>query len=833
MIIFRTTSGIRNTHSFFNLRKYAIVFILIILCSSVANSQNQASKIGILKGIISDSVSKQPIDYASVRLLSQKDSSNIAEIYSDEKGFFILEQIPAGKYFVKISFFGYLPKIIQDVSFSAEAPGRDLGLIRLHQERATKLDEVSVTAKQELFVNALDKKIYNVGEDLSVKGGTVSDVLNNVPSIEVDQDGKISLRGDGNVTILIDGRPSTLSGGNGKSFLDALPAGSVERIEIVSNPSAKYDPDGTSGIINIVLKKNKLRGINGNVSLSAGTGNAYNGATSLSFRNAKMNMYGTYAYRYYEGDRGNNSRLNRIYPDSVFRLKQDRTGTDLMINHTARFGSDFYLKPRHTFGFTLTGNVGDRKRTGDLNNLQLDANNVELRHWKRLSQDPSTTQNVDLNLNYKWDFKEDKGVITFDASQSAGNEKSKGFYDESYISENSLPVNYPNEMQRLEGLDKNRVTTLQTDFTKLLPKNIRIESGAKAIVRRSTVFTYSESRNANTNGFEKDTLANFDYRYDEQIYSLYGSFAQKLGKFKYQGGLRLEQAMQAPNLISQQQSYRRDYFNAFPSAFMAYEITKGSDLSLGYSRRINRPTSDNLNPFTSYADPLNLRRGNPSLKPEYIHSFDLGYGFTKNKINFSATVFYRQTTDMIQRVKLFYDNGSSAASFANIDGSRTFGSELILVYKPWTWFKNVFSANGNTIRYMDNSPNYDWNNKGFMWGVKYAGTFEFWKKTASAQINARYNGPIITAQGTAQPRMSVDLSGEKTLKGGKWSVGFRLTDLFNTQEFVLEVDQPGIYQYSRFKQNTRRFYINVSYKFGKYDVSKKSKVSQDGGGGDF
>jgi outer membrane receptor protein involved in Fe transport len=815
--------------------KVASLFTALFLIANGTHAQKpQATGNGILRGIVIDSVARTGIDYASVRLLSIRDSSTLFEVYTDDKGVFRFEQIPNGKYFVRITFFGYISKVIDDVSFSTESQGRDLGLIRLTAEATTNLEEVQIVAKQELMLNTLDKKVYNVGEDLASKGGTVNDLLNNIPSIEVDQDGTISLRGNSNVTVLIDGRPSTLTGGNGKSLLDAFPAGSIERIEVVNNPSAKYDPDGTSGIINIVLKKNKLRGINGNVAVSAGTGNDYSGSASLSYRNVKMNAFATYAYSHYEGQRGYTSRIVRNFSDSIFKLNQNRTGTDLIVNHTARIGSDFYLKPRNTFGVVLTGNFGDRKRTGNMEYFQLGGNDVSLREWDRLSEDPSKNQNFDINLNYKWDFKEEKGNLTFDVTHSAGFDNSTGDYNESYISENGISVNEPNLMQNLKGDDKFRVSTIQSDYTKILPKNIRVEAGVKGVIRQSSVISESSTKNTSSNSYELDTLSNFTYQYDEQIFSTYGNFGQQIKKFKYQGGVRLEQAAQIPNLVSQNQSFKTNYFNFFPSAFLSYELNKESEVTFSYSRRINRPSSGTLNPFTSYADPFNLRKGNPELRPEFINSFDIGYGFNKKKFNFTGNVYYRQTTSVIQRVKEFYDNGATAATYANIDESRSLGAELILVYKPYTWFRNVISLNGNGIQYEDNSQTTDFNNTGFNWGAKYTGSFEFWKKTANVQINGRYNAPIVTAQGTVLPRASVDLSGNKTLKNGKWTVGFRFTDIFNTREFVIEVEQPTAYQYSRFKQNTRRFYINASYKFGKYDVSKKSKVYQGGdGGGEF
>ncbi len=812
------------------LRKITFLFLL---CSGFAfqlSAQNQ--KIGILIATVSDSLSKNPLDYASIRLFSVKDSSVKAGVYSDTKGKIKLDEIPLGTYYIKVSFAGYVTKTISNISFTAEKPNRDLGMIGLVSDSVQSLGQVNVVGKQESILNNIDKKVYNVGDDIAVRGGTATDILNNVPSIEIDQEGKISLRGDGNVTILIDGRPSSLAGGNGKSFLESLPANSIERIEIVTNPSAKYDPDGTSGIINIVLKKNKLKGINGNVALSAGTGNAYNGSAGLSLRNAKLNVYGTYSYRYYEGLRDYQSLLRRTLSNDTFELKQNRTGTDLMINHTARVGSDFYLNDRNTLGVSFTANLGERERTGDLTNLQYSGDEALERNWRRTSSDPNSSRSMDFNLNYKIDFKKERGSLLFDANHSIGEEANTGHYEEDYVSYLGVDDPTADLLQQLDNLDQFNVSTFQADLIRNLPKSMKLEAGAKAILRNSHVDTYSETFNHSSGQYEEDTVANFQYEYIEQIFSAYGNFAQQIKKFKYQGGLRFEHALQAPNLISDSLSFRNKYLNVFPSAFVKYELKKG-ELSLSYSRRINRPTADNLNPFTSYADPYNLRMGNPALRPEYINSFDFGYSLNKKKVNVTISAFYRRTNSVISRVKTFYENGASAVTFANIDNSESFGPEIIFIYKPFTWMKNVISANGNSIKYTDDTPGSNWNNSGFFWSMKYAGTIDFWKKTAVFQINARYNSPMITAQGRVMPRASVDLSTDKTFKEGKWSVGLRLTDVFNTQEFRFEVDQPGSYQEARFKQNTRRLYLNLSYKFGKYELKKPKNSGSEGGGMDF
>ncbi|MDP4684240.1 MAG: TonB-dependent receptor, partial [Crocinitomicaceae bacterium] len=679
-----------------------IVALLFIGISSISFGQ----KDGILTGRIVDKFSDKPMEYVSFRLFSVKDSSVVAGIFTDPDGRFNLEQLAYGNFYGKLTFSGYETITINDIKISASIKSVNLGTYKMVIDKTIDFDEVKVVGQLDVLKAGIDKKIYNVGEDLSVKGGTANDVLNNIPSVEVDQDGRIMLRGDGTVTVLIDGRPSSLSGGNGKSLLDALPAGSIERIEVVTNPSAKYDPDGTSGIINIVLKKNKLKGFNGMLTANVGSGNlnggnVADGSFSLSYRNGKFNAYGSYSGRYMTGYRNNYSSLEQTFSDnSSLKIVQNRLGTDLNAGHTFRMGSDFYLKPRHVIGFSATGSIGQRDRTGDQWNTSYDGDGNAISFWNRESYDPTNQQNFDLNVNYKFDLKDDKGSFTIDANQSLGKEEIEGYYEQTdYNLDSTLIGSYLLD-QQLFNTEKNNVTTLQSDFTYLLPKKkARIETGLKAIVRQQGVDTYSESLNQSSGIYEEDTLANFIYQYDEQIYSAYGIFGQELGKFKYQAGVRLEQSYQIPNLISDSIRIVNDFFNFFPSAHIRYAFTPKSEVSLSYSRRINRAGSRNLNPFTNYSDPYNLQRGNPNLQPEYIDSYDLGYTNERKKVTLTTSIFYRYTTGVITRIKEFYADNTSVVTYANIDKSYSFGTEMIFIVKPTTWWRNSISGNANYIQY--------------------------------------------------------------------------------------------------------------------------------------
>ncbi|NBR15054.1 MAG: TonB-dependent receptor, partial [Crocinitomicaceae bacterium] len=611
---------------------------------------------------------------------------------------------------------------------------------------------------------------------------------------------------------------------------------SIERIEIVTNPSAKYDPDGTSGIINIVLKKNKLKGFNGAISTSLGSGNLKGGNVadanaSLSYRNAWFNVYGTYNVRYLDGYRNNVSYIKQTFSNGTQIVDQDRTGTDLNSGQTFRVGSDFYLKARNTLSFSVTGNIGRRDRTGDLHNRILDGNDSLTSRWDRISYDPSQQHNYDFNLNYKLDLKEDRGNLVFDFGQSLGTERIQGYYQNNYFDAQDTTLGViSDDRQQLFNKETNNITTAQLDFTYLMPKiNARMETGGKAIIRQQSVNTFSETFDNIENQFLADTLANFKYNYNEQIYSIYGIFGQQLGKFKYQGGIRLEQAYQIPELVSDSIRIVNDYFNFFPSAHIRYAFTPKSEISLSYSKRITRAAAADLNPFTSYSDPFNLRRGNPYLKPEFIDSYDLAYSLEVKKITLSVSAYYRHNKGVITRFKEFYENNTSAVTFKNISETHNLGNEIVVVYKPTSSWRNTFSVNSNYIWYITNLTDLP-NRQGANVNFKYNTSFEFWKKTATVQLSVTYNGRRVTVQGIAQRQGPIDLAFEKKFKEGKWAVGARVSDIFNKQGFYMQVDRSNVYQESEFKWLTRRFYLTATYKFGKLEMSNKNRMPGAEGG---
>ena len=819
----------------FLLKNTPFSFLLLIFWGSGALCQAQ-NTISVTGKVLSIEQGKA-LEYVSVKLFQAADSSFQKGVFSGADGRFSISLNP-GSYYLQLSLAGYENEFIEAFELKPSQANFHLGTIRMQLPKTQQVKDIVVQGQKEVMEAGFDKKVYNVAEDLNVSGGTANDILNRLPSVEVDQDGGVLLRGQGSVTILIDGRPSSMSGGNGKTLLDALPANSIERVEIVTNPSAKYDPDGTSGIINIVLKKNKLLGFNGMVAanLASGNlngGNVGDGSVSLSYRNGNINVFGTYNARFLEGYRNNYNDIRQELSTGVFTLDQNRTGTDLDAGQTFRVGADINLNPRNTIGFVATGSITQRDRTGDLWNAQLDTNAQVTNLWLRSSYDPTDRQNLDLNFNYKHDFKEERGNLIFDVNQSLGSEDIEGYYVNTYYNPDTSLSSLPILDQRLFNTDKNNITTAQADLTYLFAKlGLRTEAGLKAILRDQLVDTYSETLDNALNTYQEDTLANFLYGYKEQIYSLYGVVGKQIKRFKMQAGLRAEKAYQIPNLISDSIRIVNDYFNFFPSAYLRYELKPKSELSLSYSRRIRRASANELNPFTNYSDPFNLQRGNPYLSPEYIHSYDLTYSLEKKKWTLSSALFYRQSNGVISRFKEFYPDNTSAVSYMNIAQTKALGSELILIFKPSPSLRSTLSYNSNYTWFITNQAELP-NRQGFSHNVKWNTSYEFWKKTATLQLSVNYNGPRVTVQGIAQRRGPIDLAFEKKLANGNWTLGTRVTDIFDRQGFYFEVDRPGVYQVGEFKWLTRRVYVSASYKFGKLEISNKIKQGGLDSGGDL
>jgi outer membrane receptor protein involved in Fe transport len=801
--------------------KSLMLLALSFACISSSLSQQRVN----ISGLIVDRENGSAMQFVNVVVLNSSDSSIVTGALSDEKGAFRLSNITKGDFLLRCKFIGY-DEYYKPIKITGSERHIELGVIELIPSSLTK-NEVIIEAERPLLETSIDKRVFNVGEDLSSRGGTAQEVLQNVPSIEVDQDGGISLRGNSNVIVLIDGRPSTLSGGSRGAILSGIPAESIERIEIVTNPSAKYDPDGMTGIINIVLKKNKLRGINGNVALTLGTGNSNTGSFGVNYRTSKVNLYLNFSNRISDGYRNFFSDRTRDLANDREELRQYRFGRDNNVGKTLKMGLDYTIKENQFLGLSITYGNNNRGRYGLLSN-EMTTNVMGTKLWYRNSREDTQTQSLDLNANYQWRFKEKKGELTFDINQSFSRGRMIGIYDELGFkgSQNGLHVN-----ERLNNPERFEITTAALDVVRRFKQENQIEYGLKAIINQDNRTQYREIFDFNQEIYIPDLNVNNEFSLSEQIYSAYGIYAQKLKKIRYQFGLRLEQALIRPTLLTTNQNFRNDYFSFFPSAHIVFPLEKNKEAFLSYSRRINRPNSGNLNPFIEFTDPFNIRYGNPALKPEYTNSFEFGYNHELKKISFNNTLYYRHSYDVLQRIILFNAAGATAVTWDNLDQSINWGYEGIAAFQTNKSLRNLISINIFQTYLLTNNPLLQ-NNSGIIWNAKITSNIDLWDKTAAIQINGRYDSKLVTPQGFAQFGPALDLSFQKSFLNKSFDLTIRISDVFDTQRFWILTDVPGAKQVRIYKWETRRLFVTLSYRFGRMNDAKEKrrKPTQNTGG---
>ncbi|MBD3636733.1 MAG: TonB-dependent receptor [Crocinitomicaceae bacterium] len=800
--------------------------------------KGERPKIGVLTGHITDKASGENIGFAKIVLLNRRDSSIVTGGLSTENGTFRIDEIPVGAYIAKITSFGYQTFYKDSLFFFPKRPETDLGTISLEKDKDL-LNEVEVVHETGELQVQIDRKIFNVEKQLTAQGGTALDALENVPSVTVDMEGNVSLRGSANVTILIDGRPSSLTGGGRQGALESIPASAIESIEVITNPSAKYDPDGMSGIINIVLKKNKLKGFNGNVDLSLENGIHwdsldtydnllginYNLNANLAYRNKYFNIYGGYSRRHYEGYRNFNSTNETWYNDVYDKLEQDRSGTHMKSSDMFKGGMDFYLHKNHNMGFSFTANISDNDRTGNM--IYREYNDSGLYDkWQRLSNDPSIRNGYDGSFYYEWKMKKQGQSLELNAQYSAGGDVSEGVYTENQfdpVTNTITEENYLDQYVRTGG--GNNISNVQVDYYHPI-ENGKIEAGAK-----STFRDIRESYFQSTNGNVDDSLNN-RFSYNEQVHAVYGIYGKEWKKFKFQVGMRLEQVFVLGQLDNDSTDYTNQYFSFYPSVHMTKPLSKSSELTLSYSRRVNRPHMHAINPFSRYSDPYNLRVGNPELNPEYINSVEIGYGQYSKKLTLTASMYYRLMTDLIQRVKNVDSNGVATVSWQNLDIGHFYGVEGVAIYRPYKWWRMMLTGNFSQTFLNSTSGDADLNNSGFSWSSRIQNTFTF-EKGWTAQLTGYYRSPIILAQGLSQPMYGMDAAVKYSFYKDKMYLNLKFSDVFNTRWFAYETSQPGVFVSSgKYKWQSRRVMLTFGYRFGNQDRNQRKRNWNGEGGGE-
>lgn len=827
---------------------YFFIFSFTILSQNgqYPNAEN-APSIGKIKGSIVDNKTKQPVQFATISLYKFKDSSLVTGVVASDKGVFELSSLSFGRYFMKVKFIGYKQIVIDTIAIRPRSPEVTIGTIKL-QSNSEQLSEVEVSSEKSTIQLGIDRKIFNVEKSIVSEGGSATDVLQSIPSVSVDIDGNVSLRGSGNVTVLVDGKPSGITGSSRAAILQQIPASSIESIELITNPSAKYDPDGMSGIINVVLKKNKLSGFNGSVSVGIGTNdkynedfniNKYNSSINLSYRNSKLNAYINYGFR--SNTRAGSGKSNRytFFTDTSFYLNQKIESINKNVSHNVKGGIDFFLNDKNTLGFSVLYNAGTESSTQTTNYSEANNFNVLSGEYTRNANTSDASVSMDYNMNYRKIFSKPKQELTFDGTYSAASSEDVENYAErdyllKYASKNATPFK---QNTTTKGI--NSITNIQLDYVQPLKNQMKWEAGAKTTLRNIQNDFISQTYNYASSMFVADTNLNNNFKYSENIYAVYATFSGTIKKFGYQVGLRGEAANTLSTLVTTQEKFSNDYLNLFPTIHLSEKFNKEQELQISYSRRVNRPNTRTLNPFKDYSDPYNVRVGNPYLKPEYINSYELSYVKYWTKSVLTATAYYRQTNGIIQRIKTVTDSTLSFTSFVNLNSSTSYGFELISKNDLTKWWNITTSANVFETKIDGNNVQADLQNNNFSYMLKFLSNMHI-LKNMDIQFTANYMGPTATAQGEVQGMFTMDIGMKKEIFKNA-TLSLNVNDITNSRRMKMKASDANFTQTMERRRESRVITVTFAYRFGKLsDQTKKNRMDKsnngggfDGGGGDM
>lgn len=816
------------------LLKKSILVLALLLVSAISFSQVSLKKVN-LSGKIIDKETLLPVEF-TVITISKSDTKQIINGGSaDANGNFNIE-LNNGIYDIKFEFPGYKTqeKLNQNISVDT-----NLGNILLETE-SSQIETVVIRGEKTTVDIKLDKKVYSVGQDLMVKGGTVSDVLDNIPSVTVDSEGTISLRGNENVKVLIDGKPSNAVSVN--DALKMLPADAVDKVEVITNPSARYDAEGGAGILNIILKKGKSNGFNGTLMATTGTPDNHGINGTLNYKTNQINLFTTQGYNYKSNP--GYSKVNTRYLNSDNStnsyINEDRENSRINKGYNGGFGFDWYLDKSTTW----TNSINYRKNSGD-NEEDVDYNNFDSNrnftfYRNRLNLEDQNEENIEYNTNLVKNFNKSGHKLTIDGSFS----DSKNYNNSTIFDNSSLSTTTSTDLTK--NNQKQNRNLIQADYVLPIGEKYQFEAGYRGnFVNMNTDYAVLN------NGIVNNAFTNI-LEYSEKVNAFYTQFGIKFNKLSMLYGLRFEDSDINVDQITSAIYKNKKYNNFFPSAFLTYEITDNSNVSLNYSKRINRPRGRQLNPFNTYSSNINIFKGNPDLNPTLTDAVDLGYLTKLGKITLSTSVYYNYTKNSFQMVR--YVEGLNpdgvpitTSSFVNIGEENRAGFEFTLNYSPYKWWK--LNSNFNLFRvqtkgdfyysYFDVSNNLidkvqNFDNTASSWFARINSKISLPSKI-DWQTNITYNGPQNNAQGSVKGIFAMNLAFSKDVLKDKATVALNVNDVFNSRVRKLETYIPGqIDSDSEMQWRKRQITLSFTYRFNKLKTDKdpkpKTQEQQDGGG---
>jgi outer membrane receptor protein involved in Fe transport len=777
---------------------------------TVVTVHAQQSGKGLIRGTVVDEASQVALPFTTVALYNEADQI-IEGSVTDEGGKFEI-QIPFGSYYMMVEFMGYEAFKSALFTLSRGNSPMDFGKLELGSG-ISQLDEVTVQGDKPLMELSLDKRVFNVGKDLANAGRTTSDILMNLPSVTVDTQGNVRLRGSDNVRILVDGKPSGLVSFKGSQGLQQLPASMVERIEIITNPSARYEAEGMAGVINIILKKENRQGFNGSIEGIVGTPTNLGLSANLNYRHKKINWFINYGIAERKIIREGSLYQEAFGGDSLLITKQTVNGRLYTLDNNIRAGLDYYFNEKSVLTGSYLLRRSDATRITDIryNDFLFTPDNKQsysLRRQEELEKEP----NAEFLITYKRSFEQEGHELTTVLTHLDYWENSDQVFTENTFSPGGAPIPSRSLLQTSINDEFEKQYLIQVDYTKPIGSEGKLETGLRSSFRNMENDFIVEERDEQGNFNPIPGLDNI-FLYQENIHALYGILGNKSKKLSYQGGLRAEYTDVKTTLVKTNEVNPRDYLNLFPSAHLTYNFNEENGLQLSYSRRVRRPFYNDLSPFMTFSDARNFFSGNPDLDPEFTDAIELGHIKYFEKGTVFSTIFYRNTIDKIERIRTVDNEGNATIRPENLLGEQSYGLELATDYQAFPWWKIDFNMNffyasidGSNIQGNFTATTYSWN-------ARQSSRFNF-GNGITGQIRNNYEGRQRIAQGIRKGIFFMDLSGSKEVLKGKGTLVLNITDIFNSRRDRYILEGEGFFTEGNFLNVRRQINLSLNYKIG-------------------
>lgn len=799
-----------------NLGNYIVIAGLAV--AATARPFAQQTSPGTIAGLVVDASSSRPLEFVNVTLHNRTDSVLVTGQPTDRRGSFQFSNVAQGEYFVKFSLIGYKERLSPGFIIDSQHKHLNVGTVALVQTPVS-LDEVLVAGERSIFNNSIDRKVYNVDQDLMSKAGSASELLQNVPSVQVDIDGNVSLRGSSNVLIMVNGKTSPMMDKSSAEVLQQMPASSIEKIEVITNPSAKYKPEGTAGIINIVLKKNTTLGVNGDLTGNAGNQDRYNGNIRLNFNPGDLNIYGSYGIRKDNRNRINtDARRQTDTASTVTYYNQNLPSYATPLSHIVSLGLDYRIGGSDQVG--LSGNYfyNSFTRTEDASNLLTAANGSTLSRYDRRRWDEEYEKEMEYTAYAEHNFPQEDHKLRLEITGSQAPEQE----DNRYTNISLIPAGPTTFDNTLIKNGENR-TQVALDYSNPLAETISLEAGYAGEFNSNDMDYHAEVYDTVQRQFVNDPSRTNRFLFHEWINAAYVTYKRTLGAFGFLAGLRGEHARVRSNLVTLDSTISHDYLNFYPSLHLSYRMSPVAELQLSYSRRTHRPEGDDFNPFPEYRDPRNVSAGNPSLLPEYIHSIELGCQFQNDYASILPSVYYRYSYNRFTPITRFINDSTLLTTRENLSSDQSGGLEIVASVNVGEVASAHASINGfyETI----DASNLGYGERKSITSWSGALTVNFHVAAGSRfEVNSNFRSARLTAQGEYSPTYVVNAGFRQELFEGDVSIVMTAADIFKSLKRQLELDTPSLNQTVINARDSRIFYLGLTYHFGA--KPKKAKEEQ-------